>query len=303
MTACSGAGDEPENPDVFECVINVSEGRDGGVIARLSSAAGGCLLDLHSDPDHHRSVLTIGGPADEVERAARRVATEAVASLDLTRHHGAHPRFGVLDVVPFVHLVASGAHGGSELADGPLEPALAARNRFAAWAAEALKLPCFVYGPERSLPEVRRLAWASLLPDTGPGSPHPTAGAAAVGARPALVAYNLWLSGGDLAAARAVAATIRGPHLRTLGLQVGAAVQVSCNLIAPWTVGPADVFDAVAGRVAVARAELVGLIPRGVLHAAPSRRWGELGLDPSMTIEARLEQAGLDGGRFGRAGR
>ncbi len=137
------------------------------------------------------------------------------------------------------------------------------------------------------------------MPAAGPAVPHPTAGAAAVGARPILLAYNLWLAEPDLAAARAVAGAIRGPGIRALGLAVGASVQVSCNLIAPWVVGPGAAFDAVASRAAVARAELVGLAPRAILDAEPRHRWPELDLDPSKTIEARLEQAGLDGGRFG----
>jgi hypothetical protein len=82
--------------------------------------------------------------------------------------------------------------------------------------------------------------------------------------------------------------------VRALGLQVGAEVQVSCNLIEPWTVGPAAVFDAVASRTGLARAELVGLVPAVVLDAAPRQRWAELDLDPSRTLEARLEQAGLN---------
>ena len=121
----------------------------------------------------------------------------------------------------------------------------------------------------------------------------------AAGARAVLVAYNLWLAPtADLDLARSVAASIRAPGLRTLGLAIGDAVQVSCNLTDPWAVGPEAAFDAVASRTAVARAELVGLIPRAVLHRAPRHRWRELDLDPSATIEARLEQAGLDGGSF-----
>ena len=184
------------------------------------------------------------------------------------------------------------------LHDGPIAPSLAARDAFARWAGAELGLPCFLYGPERSLPEVRREAWTTLAPDRGPAAPHPTAGAAAVGARPALVAYNLWLAEADVAAARRVAAQIRGPHVRALGLAVGDCVQVSCNLIAPWQIGPGAAFDAVARRAGVARAELVGLVPLGVLEAEPRHRWPELDLNSSRTIEARLEQAGLDGGRF-----
>lgn len=272
---------------MLEAVVNVSEGRDRRVLDALSRAAGRSLLDVHTDADHHRSVLTLGGP--DLEEAVRRLTTATVAAVDLDAHRGAHPRFGVVDVVPFVPL------GGTALS-----VAVAARDRFAAWAGAELGVPCFLYGPERSLPEVRRLAFADLSPDTGPPQAHPTAGAIAVGARPLLVAYNLWLTEDvDLERAREVARSLRSPVVRALGLQVGTAVQVSCNLVDPLVFGPDAAFDAVAAQAPVARAELVGLVPAGVLGAVSPARWQELDLDDSRTIEARLEQAGLDGGRFG----
>jgi glutamate formiminotransferase / 5-formyltetrahydrofolate cyclo-ligase len=275
---------------VLECVINVSEGRRADVLADLARAAGPSLLDLHADADHHRSVLTMAGPADVLRDGVRNLATAAVAELNITDHRGAHPRIGVLDVVPWVPLI------GWPLRPGSLSVAIDARDQFARWAGETLALPCFLYGPERSLPDVRRRAWISALPDEGPPKPHPTAGAGAVGARPVLVAYNLWLASSDLALARAIAAQLRSPAVRALGLTVGdgVQVQVSCNLIDPWQVGPEAVFDAVASRSEVAKAELVGLIPGVLLDAVPEHRWPELDLDRSRTVEARLEELGLN---------
>ena len=264
--------------------MNVSEGRRADVVAAIAGAGGRAVLDVHRDADHHRSVVTLAGPG--VEDAAFAVAAAAVGRLDLRAHAGAHPRLGVVDVVPFVPL------GGSGLAD-----AVAARDRFADRAGRELALPCFRYGPERTLPEVRRAAFATLAPDTGPGRPHPTAGAACVGARPVLVAYNLWLAAGTpLAEARRVAREIRGDGVRALAFDLGRWVQVSCNLVDPGRVGPAAAYDAVAARAPVARAELVGLLPAEVLDAVAPGRWAELDLDPSRTIEARLREAGLDGG-------
>lgn len=265
---------------MLECVINVSEGQDSVVLEALSGAAGGSLLDLHTDPWHHRSVLTLGGGG--TEPATREVAACAVATIDLGRHQGAHPRLGALDVVPFVPLAGSA-----------MEEALAARDRFAAWAGSELDLPCFLYGPERSLPEVRRLAFRGLSPATGPPEPHPTAGAACVGARALLVAYNVWLApGADLATARAIARELRGPAVRALGFELGGRVQVSFNLIDPAVVGPAQVYDDVARRAPVERAELVGLVPEAMLEGVPQRRYSELDLSAERTIEARLERAG-----------
>ncbi len=265
---------------MLECVVNVSEGRDRAVIAALAAAAGArCLLDVHTDAHHHRSVLTLAG--DGVETAARAVAAEAVARLDLGRHSGVHPRLGVVDVVPFVPL------GPSTLAD-----AVAARDRFLAWAAGGLDLPGFAYGPppDRSLPEVRREAFTTLAPTAGPRVPHPTAGAVCVGARPVLVAYNVWLADGvGVDEARRVAAAVRRPGVvRALGLDVGGRAQVSMNLVDPLAVGPGAAFDAVRALVAVDGAELVGLVPAAVLDAIPRSRWAELDLDPSRTIEERL---------------
>ncbi|MGH9124946.1 MAG: hypothetical protein ACRDZ8_09500 [Acidimicrobiales bacterium] len=277
---------------VVECVANVSEGRQAAVIERLAAACRGLLLDTHSDRDHNRSVFTLLGPAGALLDAVRALAVEAVGSLDLRAHSGVHPRIGVLDVVPFVSL------RGWPVSDGEPGVAVATRNAFAAWAGTELALPCFLYGGTDgpSLPDVRRHGWQTVAPSYGPPLPHPTAGAAAVGARPLLVAYNLWLEGSDLEFARQLAASLRGPAVRALGMAVGEGVQVSCNLIDPLQVGPAAAFDAVASRTGVERAELVGLLPARVLDAIPSRRWPELGLDRSRTIEARLEQAGLDGG-------
>jgi glutamate formiminotransferase len=259
---------------VLECVINVSEGRDRAVLDQLSAACGPDLLDRHADPDHHRSVFTLVGVD-----APRALARVAVARLDTGRHEGVHPRLGVVDVVPFVPLA------GSAMAD-----AVVARDAFAGWFADELGVPCFRYGPERTLPEIRRRAFRDLAPDVGPDRPHPTAGACCVGARDVLVAYNVWLATPDLARARAIAAEVRSHGIRALGLACGDRVQVSMNLVDPLVTGPAAAYDAVAARAPIAGAELVGLVPAAVLEAIPPSRWDELDLDPDRTIEARLRR-------------
>jgi glutamate formiminotransferase len=252
-------------------VVNVSEGRDQAVIAAVAAAAGVDLLDVHTDPDHHRTVLTLVG-----EQAPRAVTVEAVDRLDLTDHMGAHPRFGVVDVVPFVALTGK-----------DLSQAIRARDEYARWAAVTLDLPCFSYGPERDLPTIRRRAFVDLAPDTGPRQPHPTAGAVAVGARLPLVAYNLWVDA-PLPAAREIARMLRGPAVRALAFDLTTGVQVSCNLVDPDRLGPAEAYDAVAAQARVTRAELVGLVPESVLRSVPAHRWTELDLDSDRTIEARL---------------
>jgi glutamate formiminotransferase / 5-formyltetrahydrofolate cyclo-ligase len=259
--------------------VNVSEGRRGDVVEAIAAAAGASVLDVHTDPHHNRAVLTLAGTGG-LEEAVRAVATEAVHRIDLRAHVGVHPRVGALDVVPFVPLTnATIAH------------AVAARDRFATWVAARLDVPCFVYGPERSLPEVRRRAFVDLAPDTGPSVPHPTAGATCAGARGVLVAYNVWLAPEvGLDVARSVAAAVRGPAVRALGLDAGGRAQVSTNLVDPLVVGPGRVYDAVAALAPVAGAELVGLVPEAVLDAVPAHRWAELDLSPSRTIEGRLAE-------------
>ncbi len=279
-----------------ECVVNISEGRDQDVVRAVGASAGDLLLDIHSDAEHHRSVLTLGGPLVDVEVAVRRVAVAAVERIDLSRHAGVHPRLGAVDVVPFVPLP------GSDGSPTPWASVLAARDDYARWSGDELGVPCFRYGPERSLPDVRRGAFTTLTPDTGPTVPHPTAGATAVGARTVLIAYNVWIAAagpdgpppdGVVAVARALAADMRRPGLRTLGLAVAGGAQVSCNVVDPAAVPLSEVYDEVA-RGAEAqgcearRGELVGLLPETALTAVPHSRWAELGLRAEDAIEFRL---------------
>jgi glutamate formiminotransferase len=264
---------------VLECVMNLSEGQRLELVAELAGLAELDLLDVHADPDHHRSVLTLLGVT-----APREVARQAVQVLDLGRHHGVHPRLGVVDVVPFV-----------PLPDSTMADALAARDDFAHWAADELGVPCFLYGPERSLPELRRRAWVDLSPDVGPRQPHPRAGAICVGARDVLIAYNVWVADVDLARTQRIAAAMRSPRVRTLGLAVGDRLQVSMNLIDPDRFGPLDAYDLVAAEVAahggrIESAELVGLVPARCLTAIPRTRWEQLDLGPERTIEWQIAQ-------------
>ena len=283
-----------EVPDILECVVNVSEGRDDAVLDALARAAGASLLDLHRDPDHNRSVFTLAGPPDAVDAGARDLATATLARLDLRTHEGAHPRLGVLDVVPFVPYEPGAAPPRD------LTHAVARRDAFAHWLAETHGVPVFLYGPlddgrTRTLPEVRRHAFeagpSALRPDAGPSRLSLRSGATAVGARPALVAYNVWVD--SPAVARVVAPRVRSPEVRALGLTTGVRAQVSCNLIDPVRVGPAQLYDAVAALVedaggTVEGAELVGLVPEVVLAAVPPARRRALGLSEETTVEARL---------------
>ena len=216
--------------------------------------------------------------------AVMTLAEGVVKSIDLRLHSGVHPRFGSLDVVPWVAL-----EGWPFEESAPIAPAKEARDSFASWAASRLELPVFLYGPERALPDVRKRAWASLEPDLGPLQPHPRAGSCAVGCRPLMVAYNLWLSEPDLVQGRRAAAAVRSAQVRALAFSLRGAVQVSCNLIAPFELGPAEIAERVSALVKIERAELVGLVPKGVLDRIPRKKWQQLDLAAERSIEARLE--------------
>ena len=270
---------------MFECVINLSEGRRTDVLNELSRAAGASLRDRHHDAIHHRSVFTLINEPTQLVADVRDLIDAALVRLNLERHEGVHPRFGVVDVVPFVALDASLTGHACEL-----------RDDTARWLATTHAVPVFLYGAleggERSLPEVRRRAFSDLSPDFGPATANPRWGASAVGCRPLLVAWNLWLEGVDLATARAIALSLRRPGLRTLAFAVGVAVQVSCNVIDVSAVSLSRVYDEAAARVPrggrIARCELVGLAPRAVLEAENRSRWAELDLSVERTIEARI---------------
>jgi glutamate formiminotransferase len=272
---------------VFECVINVSEGRSLDLLDDLHVAAGASLRDLHADAFHNRSVFTLINDPEPLIRDVRALIGESFESLDLRTHEGVHPRFGVVDVVPFVALAPENPSRAVDL-----------RDETAEWIGETLDVPVFLYGPVdgaiRTLPEVRTRAFVELVPDFGPAAASPKLGAVAVGARPILVAWNLWLSGVSRDETRVIVKSIRRREVRALALRTGEQMQVSCNLIEPLAVGPGRVYDEVVGLLPeggeIDRAELVGLVPRAVLEFEERARWGQLGLSDEQTIEARLGQ-------------
>ena len=268
---------------LVECVPNFSEGRDAAVVGALHAAIvsvpGVRLLDVQSDSAHHRSVFTfVAPPAAAVEAAfaAMRVATERI---DLTKHTGEHPRMGATDVVPFV-----------PVAGITMEECVALARQLGERVGKELDIPVFLYAraaqrPERVLlPDVRKgefegLQGRVLDPDFGPNRVHPTAGATAIGARPFLVAYNVYLNTKDVSIAKDIAKQIRTssgglPAVQASGFEVEGVAQVSMNLLDIDITPPTTVFGAVKALaekrgVDVKKSEIVGLIPeRAVIGAA-----------------------------------
>jgi glutamate formiminotransferase len=271
---------------LFECVVNVSEGRRADVLDELSAAAGEALRDRHSDPTHNRSVFTLIHHRTELRRHLHSFIVTTMKRLDLRHHEGVHPRFGVLDVVPFVALDPRKA-----------EDAISMRNEIAAWVADTFDVPVFLYGrlrdgSKRSLPEVRRHAFHTLMPDLGPLKPDPQRGSSAIGARPILVAWNLWVKGISLGEGNVVAKALRRSEVRVLAFEMpDDFIQISCNLIDPLRVTPSMVYDETTDLLsagAIDHAELVGLIPDALLRLEEPKRWRQLGLSRDATIESRI---------------
>jgi glutamate formiminotransferase len=295
---------------LIECIPNVSEGRRREVVDEIAAAVQGVsgvrLLDVHSDGDHHRSVFTFAGLGDAVAEAAFRLAEASVARIDLEKHRGTHPRIGALDVLPFVPLQSA------SMAD-----CVVLAHRVGQRIADRLGIPVYYYAeaalrPERRLlanirrgeyEELRhRISDAAWVPDAGPARIGP-AGATAVGARPPLIAFNVHLHTGDIAAARAIARAVRESNgglagVQALGLPTSRPdiVQVSMNVTRPAEM-PLHVVVAFVREQArirgleVAESELVGLMPATVALAASAVA---LGL-PELRAEQVIELALRDG--------
>lgn len=274
---------------VLEAVPNFSEGRDLAVVAAIVQAmrtSGAEVLDWSADPDHNRSVVTVIGAPAQVEEAAVAGAAVAKDRIDLRRHRGVHPRIGAIDVLPFVPLA------GLSMAE-----ARQSARRVGQRLASEIGLPVYFYGhasnpPGRNLAALRRGGFEALVtgwpegraPDLLPvewphAGIHPTAGACCVGARPVLLAWNVWVSGLSMADARAVARDMRevsggltGVRALALELPTRSAMQISMNLEDVERASPADVFRRVRELIEarggdVVKTEVIGMIPDQLVHS------------------------------------
>ena len=243
MSGAAAAAPEP----LVLVVPNFSEGRRAevmdAIVAAMTSVPGITLLNRQSDPDHNRLDTTLIGSPEAARAAAMAGAAKAVELIDMEQQHGSHPRMGAVDVIPFIPIRGVTMDSCVELA-----------RSFARELAETLSLPVYLYEraaatPDRaSLADVRRGEYEGLRADVAEGrrlpdmGPHQLgkAGATAVGARPPLVAFNVYLSGSDERAAKEVARRVRERsgglvHVRAIGFAVPerACVQVSMNLLDP----------------------------------------------------------------------
>lgn len=266
---------------LLETVPNFSAGRDLELVEALASCFrakdGVKLLDYSADKDHNRCVITAIGEPQALKNCVTQAASLAVKRIDLRAHQGQHPRMGAVDVIPFIPLRGCGIETAEKIA---LETA--------EYLGRELSLPCYLYERSASLPnrenlaEIRKgefeglaekMALPGWTPDFGPGTPHPSAGAVAIGARMPLIAFNVNLGTQDVAIAKHIAKALRHSsgglrYVKALGLYLEDkhCAQVSMNLTdytktAVYRALEMVRFEAKRFGVTVLSSELIGLVP------------------------------------------
>lgn len=270
---------------IVECVPNFSEGRNleriEKIVQPFRARAGVKLLDYQRDEDHNRCVVTVVGEPEALKAAILEAMGVAIAVIDMRAHKGQHPRMGAVDVVPFI-----------PVKNVTMKEAIELSRQVAQSAAQKFKLPIFLYEESatavhrRNLADIRKgqfegmpekLKQAEWKPDFGPAEMHPSAGVTAVGARMALVAYNVNLGTSNLDIASDIARKVR--HLsgglrycKAIGVELKhrGIVQVSINMTDYTKTALYRVFELIrieAKRwgVPVVGSEIVGLVPMGAL--------------------------------------
>ncbi len=296
---------------LVETIPNFSEGRNPAkikkILACFENASGVTLLDHHKDPDHNRLVVTAAGEAGALRNAVLRAVDTAVKTIDLRKHKGEHPRIGAVDVIPFVPV------GGTSM-----EEAVALSRSVAKEIWLTSRVPVFLYEesavhPERkNLPDIRKGEFEGLSqkmkdpkwkPDFGGPSPHPTAGAVAVGARMPLIAFNVNLDTDSMAIAGAIAKAVRhqGGGLRycraiPINLRKRGIVQVSMNMtnyVETPLYRALEMVRSEARRygVTVTGSEIVGLVPLDALVQSSAYYMGLEDFSAEQILEVKLGEA------------
>jgi glutamate formiminotransferase len=301
---------------LIECVPNFSEGRRPEVLEEIVHTIGQIdgitLLDHSRDETHNRSVVTFAGAAEPVVRAATAAVGRAIQLIDMEKHEGAHPRIGAVDVIPFVPLGAT-----------RLEECVDLARRFGEQIAKLFEIPVYLYGEAALRPERRRLAdvrrgqYEGLKaeiglnperePDYGPARLHPRGGAVAVGARKALIAFNVNLATDEVDIAKRIAHTIREssgglPAVQAMGVLLENPgepryAQVSMNLVDWERTGISRVVREIRRLAAQAgtdidHCELIGLAPTGALLEVAADALDLRGFSPDQALELRLTRGG-----------
>jgi glutamate formiminotransferase/formiminotetrahydrofolate cyclodeaminase len=296
---------------LVECVPNFSEGRRPEIVdairAAIAAAPSVHILDVSSDASHNRSVITFVASVEHVADAAYAGIAKARDLIDLTVHTGEHPRLGATDVVPFIPLEGA-----------TMDDCIALARRLGDRVGRELEIPVYLYEraatrPDReNLADIRRGEFEGLRgeigtnpardPDFGPRQIHPTAGAVVIGARPFLVAYNVYLGpASNLAVAKDVAKAVRGSsgglrYVKGLGLEVDGQAQVSMNLVDIEKTPLYRAFDMVkmeaeARGVSPTWSEIVGLVPERALFETAARHVQLRAFSPELVLERKVRSA------------
>ena len=251
-------------------------------IANEARARNVKVLDVESDANHNRSVLTFVGEPDDVKDAGLAISAKAIELIDLNKHSGEHPRMGAVDVIPFI-----------PICDVTMEECVQLAKDFAKEFAARFKVPVYLYEAAASRPERRNLAdvrkgefeglrnqigkFPDKTPDFGPNEIHPTAGATAIGARQILIAYNVNLATANLDVAKKIARQVRGKDgglsaVKALGFELKdrGIVQVSMNMVDYKASQLFKAFELVRTLaeergIQVVESEIVGLVPQDAL--------------------------------------
>ena len=298
---------------LVECIPNFSEGRRPEIVEQIvcaaASVAGVKVLDCHSDPDHNRTVLTLLGNPQAVKTAAFQVVQKAAELIDMDQHRGEHPRMGATDVVPFV-----------PIRDIEMQACVQLARELGQQIGEQLGIPVYLYEaaaarPERvNLEDVRRGQYEGLkdeidrlperAPDFGP-KVLGKAGAVIIGAREALIAFNVYLSSDDVAIAKKIAKMARFSsgglrYVKAMGVLVEGRAQVSMNLTNYRQTALATVLETIRREalrhgVQVHHTELVGLIPQQAMLDAAVWYTQMDGFESTQILENKLQESSLTG--------
>ena len=295
---------------IIESVPNISEGQRPEVVAAIADTlrrdSGVRLLDVQSDPAHHRSVFTLAGDREPLKQAILRLYEQALQAIDLRTHRGEHPRLGAVDVCPFIPIEGATMKDCIDLA-----------REVGQEVAERFNLPVYLYEEaaatpgRRNLEDIRRGEFEGLavkmhdaewLPDFGPAAPHPSAGATVVGARMPLIAFNINLATDRLDVAKKIAAGIRMSSggfrfVKAMGitLENRGVVQVSMNLTNYEKTPIFRVFEVVKREAArygvnVLDSEIVGLVPSAALTQAAEFYLQLAGFSAGQILENKLRE-------------
>ncbi len=299
---------------LVECVPNFSEGRDpqkiATIVSEIESVEGVQMLDQEMDKDHNRAVITFVGEPEPVLEAAFKAVAKATELLDMEKHQGEHPRMGATDVVPFIPISGVSMEECVELA-----------RRLGKRMGDELQIPVYLYEaaaarPDReNLADVRRGEYEGIKasiatdpvrkPDFGPCRTHPTAGATAVGARPYLVAFNVYLGTTNLKIAKDIAKAISFAdgglrYCKALGFEIKERqqVQVSMNLVNYEKTPIFRAYEMIKSEarrhgVPIISSEIIGLTPLQALVDVSDFYLGLENFKTNQILEYKLKSAEL----------